>query len=247
MNIHLFFSASLFFSFCQDVHAIRLDQLTARSGYDLENPDSILHQQVIYKNCPSWTTLDWHSESKYKSERERKEQQESEERWTFFYTHTRKFQLLLSEREREIKNPIRKPKKKSKKKGGLWEQQSSAAAAVVGVVFCLQPKLLLLIFSFLSVFLSLSPSTFSAKTVLNFVYFFNFLRPERDRESDTSLTLKCPWERLAVVVRNGKKRLKSWLMMSYFPRASLLRVGFLQSLSLKVPVRSSISNFKNLF
>jgi hypothetical protein len=53
MNIHLFFSATLFFSFCQDVHAIRLDQLTARSGYDLENQESIIHQQAIYKNFPS--------------------------------------------------------------------------------------------------------------------------------------------------------------------------------------------------
>lgn len=44
----LYFLSHSFLQLCQDVHAIQLDQSKARSGYDLYNPDTILHQQVTY-------------------------------------------------------------------------------------------------------------------------------------------------------------------------------------------------------
>ena len=51
---HLFiFSPTLFLSFCQDVHAIQLDQSKVRSGHDLENPDTFLYQQVTYIKFPN--------------------------------------------------------------------------------------------------------------------------------------------------------------------------------------------------
>lgn len=42
------FSLPLFSYFCQDVHAIQLDQSKVRSGHDLDNPDTFLYQQVTY-------------------------------------------------------------------------------------------------------------------------------------------------------------------------------------------------------
>ena len=47
------FSLPLFSYFCQDVHAIQLDQSKVRSGHDLDNPDTFLYQQVTYIKFPN--------------------------------------------------------------------------------------------------------------------------------------------------------------------------------------------------
>jgi hypothetical protein len=73
-------------------------------------------------------------------------------------------------------------------------------------------KIIVVDIFFSIVFLSLSSSTFSAKTVLNFVYFFffffNFLRPQRERESDTSFDLKTPKRTHCSGSTEGKEKVK---------------------------------------